>query len=97
MSNSVLFKLQADGGYEMSDKRLVCSTDDRMVFGVCAGLAEYLNIDPVLVRLIFVLLAVTGGHGILLYVIMAILMPEGTAVSAKANGFNEEEIVVKEA
>ncbi len=78
------------------DKRLVRKTNDRMFFGVAAGLADYLNMDPVIIRLIFVIMTLAGGPGILLYIVMAILMPEeGTAyTSAKAQPFDEEEIVI---
>lgn len=41
----------------MSNKRLVRNTNDEMIGGVCSGIAHYLNIDPVIVRLVFVLLA----------------------------------------
>ncbi len=57
-------------------KKLRRSRSDRMVAGVCAGLAEYFNIDPVLVRLVFVLLALAGGPGVLLYIVLWIIMPE---------------------
>lgn len=78
------------------DKRLVRKVNDRMFFGVAAGVAEYLNIDPVLVRLIFVIMTLAGGPGIILYIVMAILMPEESKefTSAKAQPFDEEEIVV---
>ncbi len=59
----------------MSEKRLTRS-DDRMIAGVAAGIADYFNIDPVLVRLIFVLLTLMGGPGLILYIIMWIIMPE---------------------
>jgi phage shock protein C len=52
------------------------SRDDRILTGVCGGLARYFGIDPTVVRLAFVLLAVAGGGGILLYVAALILMPE---------------------
>jgi len=80
----------------MNENKLVRSQSDRMFFGVAAGIAEYVNLDPVIVRLIFVLLALSGGPGILIYIIMAIIMPEGDAPVAKANSFDEEEIVIKE-
>lgn len=80
----------------MTDKQLVRSQDDRMLFGVSGGLAEYLNIDPVLVRLFFVLLALSTGWGFIIYILLAILMPEVKPV-AKANSFDEEEIVIKDA
>jgi len=80
----------------MSEKKLVRSQDNRMLFGVSGGLAEYLNIDPVLVRLFFVLLALSTGWGFIVYILLAILMPEEKPV-AKANSFDEEEIVIKNA
>ena len=60
------------------NNKLTRSNDDVMVAGVAAGLAEYLNIDPVLVRLLFVLLTIAGGHGILIYAIFWLLMPRET-------------------
>lgn len=58
-----------------ASKRLQRSTQNRFIGGVCAGIAEYLNIDAVLVRLFFVLLVLFGGSGVLLYVILWIVMP----------------------
>ena len=80
----------------MSDKTLLRSQSDRMFLGVAGGLAEYLNIDPVLTRLFFVLLTLSTGWGLIAYIVMAILMPEQKPV-AKANAFDEEEIVIKDA
>lgn len=57
-------------------KKLSRSQDDVMIAGVAAGVANYLNIDPVIVRLVFVLLAITGGHGLLLYLILWFVMPQ---------------------
>ena len=70
---------------------------DQMIFGVASGIADYLNIDPVIVRLLFVLMALTGGHGILVYLVLTIIMPEEGAPVGKAHVFDEEEIVIKEA
>jgi phage shock protein C len=81
----------------MKEKHLVRLRDDRMVLGVAAGLAHYLGIDPVLVRLLFVLLTLAGGHGILIYLILAIIMRDEHAPAPKANAFDEEEIVIKQA
>ena len=50
-------------------------SNTRMLCGVCAGLAEYLGIDPTIVRLIWAALALTGT-GILLYIVAALIMPE---------------------
>jgi phage shock protein C len=52
------------------------SRADRILAGVCGGLARYFGIDPTVVRLTFVLLAVAGGGGILIYLVAMILMPE---------------------
>jgi phage shock protein C len=52
------------------------SRDDRVIGGVCAGLGRYLGIDPVLLRIAFVVLAIAGGGGIILYVVGWILIPE---------------------
>lgn len=57
-------------------RRLYRSRQDRVVAGVAGGLGQYMNIDPVLVRLGFVLLGLTsGGLGLVAYIIMAIIVP----------------------
>lgn len=81
----------------MNEKRLVRSRDDRMIFGVAAGIAHYLNIDPVIIRLLFVLLTLGGGHGILIYLILALIMREEPAMEAKGNAFDPDEIIVGKA
>ena len=60
-----------------SKKRLYRSQTDRHVAGVCGGLAEYFNIDPTLVRLIFVVLTILSGPGLILYIVLWIVMPDG--------------------
>ena len=55
--------------------KLLRTNDDRMIGGVCGGLGRYLKIDPVLVRLGFVLLTIYGGMGPVLYLLLLILMP----------------------
>jgi phage shock protein C len=58
-------------------KKLTRSTSNRMIAGVCAGLAEYLGIDPTVIRLLVILAFFTGFGGIaLVYLIMAIVVPE---------------------
>jgi phage shock protein C len=57
-------------------KRLYRSKRDSKIAGVCAGLAEFFNIDPTLVRIFFALLAVAGGPGVLLYIVLWVLVPE---------------------
>ena len=57
-------------------KKLYRSVTDKMLGGVCGGLAEYFDIDPVIVRLIFVLAVIFGGSGILAYIILWIIIPQ---------------------
>ena len=57
-------------------KRLYKSQTNKMLCGVCGGVAEYLNIDPTIVRLIWAVLILVVGTGVLAYFIAAILMPE---------------------
>ena len=59
----------------METHKLTRDLSDRMVAGVCSGLAEYLAIDVTLVRLFFVLLALGDGIGVLLYIILWVIMP----------------------
>lgn len=59
----------------MSSKRLYKSREDKMVCGVCGGIAEYFDVDPTLVRLGTVLLG-CSGTGILVYIVAAVIIPE---------------------
>ena len=61
----------------MSDnvKKLYRSTGDRWLAGVCGGIAEYFEIDPTVVRVLFVLFSVFAGGGILAYIILWLLIP----------------------
>lgn len=63
----------------MSEKRLYRSRESRMLCGVCGGIAEYFNIDPTLIRLLFVLYGLSGS-GILAYIIAAIIIPDSPVV-----------------
>jgi len=56
-------------------KKLYKSETDKMIAGVCGGIAEYLNIDATLVRLGFVILSIIGGSGILAYIAAAVIIP----------------------
>ncbi len=60
----------------MEEKKLTRSAN-KMLAGVCGGLAEYFNIDPTIVRICYVALSIfsAGFPGLLLYIIMALLMP----------------------
>ena len=56
-------------------KRLYRSKTERMIGGVCGGLAQYLNLDPTLVRLFFLLLLLLPGPGVVIYLIMWAITP----------------------
>jgi len=62
----------------MKEKKLTRSADDRMLAGVAGGLAAYFDIDPALIRILFVIIALLSGGfvGFLIYVVLWIFMPE---------------------
>ena len=64
------------------DKKLTRSVNDKMIGGVCGGIAQYFNMDPSLVRIGFAMLTLIGGGfiGIIAYIVMLIVVPEETAV-----------------
>lgn len=57
-------------------KKLYRSNTDIKLCGVCGGLAEYFDIDPTIIRLIFVFLTLFGGGGLLIYLICALVIPK---------------------
>ena len=57
------------------NKKLYRSTTNKMLAGVCAGLADYLNIDPTIVRVIWALVGLSGA-GLVAYLICALIIPE---------------------
>jgi phage shock protein PspC (stress-responsive transcriptional regulator) len=76
----------------MQTKRLYKSNDKKLD-GVCAGIAEYFDIDPTLIRLLWVLGTIFVGAGILAYIIAAIVMPrkpEDTIISTTAEELKDE-------
>ena len=56
-------------------KKLYKSATDKRIFGVCGGLAEYFEVDPTIIRLIWAVLVCCGGVGGLAYLIAALVMP----------------------
>ncbi|MFA6184582.1 MAG: PspC domain-containing protein [Candidatus Shapirobacteria bacterium] len=62
----------------METKKLFRSVDNNIIAGVCGGLAEYFQIDGSLVRIIFILLAIGGGSGLLIYLILWLVIPKET-------------------
>lgn len=61
-----------------NEKRLCRSSSQRMLAGVCGGIAEYYSWDPTIVRVAWIILTLLGGSGILLYLILWLVMPEAT-------------------
>jgi phage shock protein C len=81
---------------DMMNQRLYRSRTDRMIGGVCGGLASFFNIDPTIVRLIFVLLLLTGSAGFWIYVILLVVVPEepqgsSNVIDAEPNGKDNKE------
>jgi phage shock protein C len=62
------------------DKRITKSKTDKIIDGVCGGIAEYFGVDSVIVRLIFIVLVFFNGLGLLLYIILVIIMPKAGQV-----------------
>lgn len=63
------------------DKKLKRSSTNKVIAGVCGGVGEYFNIDPVVVRIVWVLLAfIPGGPGFLAYLICALIIPEDDGI-----------------
>lgn len=72
-------RLPEDGsGTRGTPQRLTRSREDRMIAGVAGGLGRYFAVDPVIVRVAFVLLAIAGGGGVLAYIVAWIVIPEAT-------------------
>lgn len=63
-------------------KKLYRSSTQKMVAGVCGGIAEYFNIDPTLVRLGFAALSFLAGGGVLVYILAAVIIPRQEDVQA---------------
>ena len=56
-------------------KKLCRSEKEKMIAGVCGGIAEHMDLDPTLIRVLWVLFIFLGGSGLLAYIICAIIMP----------------------
>ena len=57
--------------------RIHKSVKDKKIAGVCGGIAEYLNADPTIIRLVFAMLVLGWGSGVLAYIVCALVLPEG--------------------
>ncbi len=79
------------------EKRLYRSRTDRILWGVCGGLAKYFDIDPIIIRIIFVLTVLAGGAGILAYIILAIVVPlEGSEAATAEQTVKENVAEIKD-
>ncbi|MCL1787503.1 MAG: PspC domain-containing protein [Defluviitaleaceae bacterium] len=63
-------------------KKLYKSNTNKVICGVCGGIAEYFNWDPTIVRIIWALFTLAGGSGIVLYIICAVVMPNAPYTTA---------------
>jgi phage shock protein C len=75
----------------MPSKKLYRSREHAMIGGVCAGIAEYFDTDPSLIRLALVLLFFAGGVGILAYIVAWIIVPQKPLITAKTSETNPAE------
>ena len=73
-----------------SPARLYRSSTDKVVAGVCGGLASYFRFDPALIRLAFLVFALAGGASVLLYIVLWIAVPLGDPVAAPRTTHNSE-------
>ena len=74
----------------MNERKIFRSIDDYLLAGVCGGLGKYFKIDSSLVRIIFVLLALSGGSGVLIYLILWLVVPKEKGIEKEIN--REEKI-----
>jgi phage shock protein C len=66
-------------------KKLYRSSSDKIIAGVCGGLAEYFAVDSTLIRILFVALTLANGFGVLLYIIMALIVPKDKKTGTRDN------------
>lgn len=74
------------------ERRLYRSRTDRMIAGVCGGLADYFDVDPTLVRIAFVVLFFLHGVGLLAYIILAIVLPQKGSEASKPSDVVRENL-----
>lgn len=60
----------------MEEKKKLTRSNNGMIGGVCAGIAEYMNLDPTIVRIIWILMVFFAGFGVLLYFILWLVIPK---------------------
>lgn len=75
------------------NKRLFRSREDQMICGVCSGIAKYFNIDPTIIRILFVIALFSWGTGVLIYIICSIVVP---LEPIKRDTYNDFDYTVEE-
>ena len=78
-------------------KRLYRDKSNEMIAGVCSGIAEYLDVDATIIRLVFVLFAFLGGGGLWIYLVLWVIMPEKPVTLTEVVEVQEKATPVKEA
>lgn len=81
----------------MQKRKLYRSQTDKMIAGVCGGLGEYFDVDPVIIRLVFIILAFASGIGIIAYIFLWIALPKGPLETPKGKVEEKVQTVVEEA
>lgn len=76
----------------MVQKKLTRSKKDKIIAGVCGGLGEYFEVDPTIIRLVFVILTIWGGVGVIIYIIAFFVLPESAEEKAVKNEKLEEKV-----
>lgn len=75
----------------MEQKKLYRSLTDRVLFGVCGGLGKYFDVDPVIFRILFVILFFIDGAGIIAYLVLALIIPPEGSMAKGETGKSEVE------
>lgn len=69
--------------YNRNSKKMYRDPDNRILGGVCSGLSAYFNVDPIVFRIIFILIAMGMGSGLIIYIILWIVIPEASTTAQK--------------
>lgn len=77
------FTYQSEPRAKKTYRRMYRDPDNRVIGGVCSGLAAYWNMDPIIVRVIFIVLALFGLSGLFIYLILWVIMPEAQTTAQK--------------
>ncbi len=76
----------------MPEKKLYRSLHNRVIAGICGGIGEYFDIDPVIIRLIWVVTAFMGGAGLIFYILAWVIIPEGKNEGSNYYTARDEEV-----